>query len=244
MRHRSLDQVDHRPWALPSGPWTWRQSWLDLAFIHYRVDPALLRPRVPAKLQVEVFDGSAWVSVVPFRMSDIAPGRMPSVWPLRNFPELNVRTYVTDGVKPGVWFFSLDADCLPIVLGGRLLYGLPYHASRMSLMGRQGTFVFRSLRNAGRIRFDAEYQGEGDVYVAAPGTLEHWLTERYCLYSRLGDRVRRLEVHHKPWPLCRGRISIAASDVLPAAKIQVFDEPPLCHVSSGVEVISYAPVVF
>ena len=129
--HPSLRHTAHRPWPLPQAPWIWRQAWLDLGFLHFRMRPADLADRIPAGLRLETFDNSAWISVVPFRMADVMRRPLPSFPPFSSFPELNLRTYVTDGRKPGVWFFSLDADCRPVVWGGRHVYQLPYHLARM-----------------------------------------------------------------------------------------------------------------
>lgn len=238
--HSSLSFIDHRPWPLPTDPWRWRQSWLELAFLHFRADAVSLQRQLPHGLQLEQYDGSAWVSVVPFRMHDVAPKNWPSIPPLRSFPELNVRTYVTDGRKPGVWFFSLDADCLPIVLGGRMLYGLPYFKASMSITQMNERLLFRSTRNSGSVRFDAEYEGVGEVFEARIGTLEHWLTERYCLYSSIREQVFRTDVHHKPWPLRHARVAADCSALLTAACISTIEaSPSLCHCSSGVDVVSF-----
>lgn len=239
--HPSLSHLSHRPWPLPAGEWSWRQSWHDLAFLHYRVDPAVLKSRIPAGLELECFDGDAWVSVVPFRMFDVAPGLWPSVPPMRSFPELNVRTYVTDGEKPGVWFFSLDADCWPIVFGGRVIYGLPYHRSRMSIRPAGAGFRYQSIRRTGGVAFEGEYAGTGETFTASPGSLEHWLAERYCLYAEKHGRMMRVHVHHPPWPLQRAEFEIKRNELLEAASIEVRDTAPICHFSPGVSVVSYQP---
>src|SRR5690606_4642989 len=129
--HPPLASLDHRPWPLPTGDWKWRQSWLDLAFLHYRVDATELREKLPRGVHLQEFDGSAWVGLVPFRMAGVRRRLLPDLPPLDSFPELNLRTYVEAGGKPGVWFFSLDADCWPIVWGGRRIYDLPYSPARM-----------------------------------------------------------------------------------------------------------------
>src|SRR5437867_2588447 len=99
----------HRPWPLPREPWVMAQTWHDLLFAHWPVPAVALRPVIPAFLDVDTFEGEAWIGVVPFRMSGVHPRFVPSLPGLSAFPELNVRTYVTDGERPGVWFFSLDA---------------------------------------------------------------------------------------------------------------------------------------
>src|SRR6185312_3234137 len=124
--------------------------------------------------------GSAWIGVVPFLMVDVSIRNLPSILPMRRFPELNVRTYVQRGERAGVWFFSLDADCWPIVLGGRSLYGLPYHQAQMTHVESDGAVEFESTRRDGDARFRSSYQPIGDVFRAWSGSFEHWAVERYC----------------------------------------------------------------
>src|SRR5262245_19320311 len=117
--HPALHVVEHRPWPLPQGEWKWRQSWLDLAFIHYRAEAMSIRAVLPAGIRLQEFDGTAWVGVVPFRMAGVMRRPLPDVPGFSSLHELNLRTYVEVGGKPGVWFFSLDADSSPLVFGGR-----------------------------------------------------------------------------------------------------------------------------
>lgn len=129
--HSSLKSLDHRPWPLPAREWKWRQSWLDLAFIHYRVPADQLRRLLPVGIQLQEFDGTAWVGLVPFRMAGVMRRPWPDIPFISSFSEMNLRTYVEVGGKPGVWFFSLDANSRSIVFGGRNFYGLPYFLARM-----------------------------------------------------------------------------------------------------------------
>src|SRR6478672_7073680 len=104
-----VDATDHRPWPLPETPWTSAQSWVDLGFLHWRAGPDQLRKLLPGSVELETFDGSAWLGVVPFVLTDLRLRGLPPVPRYSTFPELNVRTYVTRGDRPGIWFFSLDA---------------------------------------------------------------------------------------------------------------------------------------
>ena len=106
-----LQDTAHRPWPMPQGPWVMTQSWNDLLFAHWAVPPSLIAAKLPPGLELDLFDGRAWIAVVPFWMSNVTPRGVPPLPGLSTFPELNVRTYVTVGGKrPGVFFFSLDAD--------------------------------------------------------------------------------------------------------------------------------------
>ena len=239
--HPALRSIAHRPWPLPAGAWRWRQSWLDLAFIHYRADPQSIRALLPSGLRLQEFDGSAWIGLVPFRMAGVMRRPFPDIPLFSTFPELNLRTYVECDGKPGVWFFSLDAASWPVVFGGRRIYGLPYFSARMRQRFNAGWHSFSSIRRGGDARFDARYRALGDVFFPEAGTFEHWATERYCLYSFSHRRgIERVEVHHAPWPLQRAEVEIHECSLLAAAGIKPLEGEPVCHFSSGVHVVSYA----
>lgn len=239
--HPALQSLSHRPWPLPAAEWKWRQSWLDLAFLHYRVSATELRKKLPHEVSLQEFDGSAWIGLVPFRMAGVMRRPLPDLPPLDSFPELNLRTYVEVGGKPGVWFFSLDADCWPIVWGGRRIYDLPYFRSEMAHRFEAGWYRFTSQRRDGSARFSARYRPKGERLVVRSNSFEHWATERYCLYTHSPCRgLSRVEVHHAQWPLQTGEVEIAECEVLAAAGIQPLDDTPICHFSAGVHVISYS----
>lgn len=196
-----------RTWALPSGPWVMRMKWSELLFAHWPVEPALVRQYLPKGLEVDTFDGSAWVGVVPFLMSDVAPRGLPAVPGLSRFLELNLRTYVTRNGKRGVWFFSLDAANRIAVRAARATFNLPYMDASMSLeQGKKSAVLqfasHRTHRNEPAADFSGEYGARGEAFRAEAGTLEEWLTGRYCLYSanRRGELFRG-EIEHPPWTL-------------------------------------------
>ncbi len=201
----------------------------------------MIQARLPADLQVQEFDGYAWVAIVPFLMVDMMKGAWPSVYPLHRFPELNVRTYVERKGRPGVWFFSLDADCTPLVLGARFLYGLPYFKARMSHRENGGRIEFRSQRVGASVHFQGSYRPVGPQRVAQQGSFEHWVAERYCLYSCHKGCTISLDVHHRPWPLQDAEVRIDDSNLLDSLDLPLLDGTAVCHYSKGVEVISYSP---
>lgn len=213
--------VAHRPWPMPSGPWIMTQQWWDLLFAHWPIPIDVMRAHVPNQLELDTFEGEAWIAVVPFRMAGVRPRGLPAVPWLSNFPELNVRTYVRavdrhapggPTVKPGVFFFSLEAGNPVAVSIARHLFKLPYFRAYMRLTQRGDTIDYASYRTHDRAplaEFVGRYGPTGPVYAATPGTLEHWLTERYCLYAVDGaGRVYRGEIHHQPWPLQPARAEI------------------------------------
>jgi uncharacterized protein YqjF (DUF2071 family) len=203
------DQTAHRPWPLPKTSWVLSMRWHDLLFAHWPVRVDLIRPLIPDVLEIDTFDGWCWIGVVPFRMSGVRPRYVPI--PLA-FPELNVRTYVKTRGRSGVWFFSLDAASWLSVRAARWL-GLPYYDAQMTVQVQGDVVEYDSVRthkNAPLAEFNARYSPTTEPYQAAPGTLDHWLTERYALYGALKpDRVVYGEIHHLPWPLQRARSRIA-----------------------------------
>jgi uncharacterized protein YqjF (DUF2071 family) len=182
------------------------QTWYDLLFAHWPAPLDALRRIVPAGLELDTFDGQGWVGVVPFGMTRVYPRfTFPVPW-LSRFLELNVRTYVRVGDKPGVYFLSLDAaNPVAVQVVARAWYQLPYYNARMTHRRHHDWrryHSYRTHRGAAPAEFQGQYRPTGGVYFSAPGTLEHWLTERYCLYTvnRKGQ-VYRGEIHHAPWPL-------------------------------------------
>ena len=241
-----LEERAHRPWPLPRGPWVMTQTWNGLLFAHWPIPPETLRPLLPAALTLDTFEGEAWLGVVPFQMTNVRPRLAPPVPGLSAFPELNVRTYVTRDGKPGVWFFSLDAANRVAVTLARALFRLPYYQARMTCRSAEGkTTRYHSVRahhNAPPATFDAVYRPTGPVYYAARGSLEEWLTERYCLYAvGPGGVPLRDEIHHRRWPLQPAEAEIPLNTMAQAAGIALPDTPPLLHYAARQETLIWAP---
>lgn len=233
----------HRPFPLPDRPWLAQQQWLDLLFAHWRVDPAGVAGHVPAPLVLDVADGAGWVGVVPFRLRGLRARSLPGVPTATDFLELNVRTYVTHDGRPGVYFFSLDASSALAVLGARTLFGLPYHEARMRAWSRDGWTEYESEREgAADVAFRGRYRPEGDVFTAAPGTLDHFLTERYCLFTVRGQQVSRVDIHHPPWRLQRARAELRENGMARPLGLALAAVPDRLHYSARQEMVNWAPV--
>lgn len=213
------------------------QTWHDLLFAHWPVDPAVLRPLVPPRLPLDLFQGRCWVGVVPFWMSHIHARFVPPLPGLSRFPELNVRTYVTLEGKPGVYFFSLDAANLPAVWAARTFYRLPYFYARMSAAVQGDWVTYESSRVQETAEFRGRYRPTGPAKLRAPGSLEHWLSERYCLYTVADDGVYRAEIHHEQWPLQDAEADLHTNTVAAAAGIPPLQGTPLLHFSRRLEVL-------
>ena len=173
-----LNETSHRPWPLPDQPWIMHMCWRDLLFLHWPVPPRVLRPLLPPGLELDTFDGDAWLSVVPFRMTDVRPRFSPNVPGVSAFPELNLRTYSTAGGKAGVWFFSLDVPKRLPVWTARTLFHLPYNLADMSFEETDARIAYASRRKKDALGFTGSYQPKGGSVDVAAGSLEEWLTER------------------------------------------------------------------
>ncbi len=241
--HPALRHLDHRPWPIPDRPWTWRQSWYDLLFAHWRVPVDVLRPMIPAGLNLQDFDGSAWLGVIPFRMAGVMRRPFPDLPWVSAFPELNVRTYVERGGKPGVWFFSLDARNGLAVWAARRWFHLPYFLADMTFQRQAEWVVYRSERprTTPPVRFTARYRPAGGGFHARPGSLEAFLVERYCLYAQGPDgRLHRGEVHHEPWTLHPAEAEIDPRELLATHGLDVGTTPPLLHFTPSVDVVTWS----
>ncbi len=237
-----MTATNHRPWPSPQRPWSVRQDWLELAFLHWPVAASALQDRLPPGLTLQTFDGSAWIGVVPFRMASVRFRFTPAFAPLSNFPEVNLRTYVTAEGKAGVYFFSLDTPSLLAVLLGRWLYHLPYRKARQRVAMREGSVYFESATtaqpSAGII---GAVHPVGAERIASPASLEHFLTERYCFYSTdKAGSLLRCDVEHEPWPLQRAKAELTDNSLLTGLPIEDPLAPAYCHLSRGVSVASWS----
>ena len=227
---RSLRETEHRPYPLPKRPWTMGQTWQSLLFAHWRVPHDVLRPHVPERLELEEHDGSSWITLTPFRLAGLRLRGAPPLPLLSSFLELNCRTYVRAGDRPGIWFFSLDASSRAAVSAARRTYRLPYRHARMDFTGDS----FRAETDGGG-SFHARYHGVGMPAPAERATLEYFLVERYCLYACDGEL--RAEIHHAPWPLQSAAAEIEHRGIAPVE----LEGDPICHYAHRLDVVVWSP---
>ena len=233
--------TEHWPWPLPDRPWLMYQRWERLLFAHWPVDVGAVRALVPPPLDIDLYEGGAWLSIAAFALEGLRGRGLPPVPGTSSFPEFNVRTYVRHGDKPGVWFMSLDAGNLLAVGGARVAYALPYYHARMSIE-HEGEWIRYRCERDERARFDGRYRPVGDVFLAQPGSLDEFLVERYALYAaRTSTRVERTDVQHPPWRLRRAEASIAHNTMAAAASITLPERAPLLHYSERQDVVAWAP---
>lgn len=212
-----------------------RQRWHAMTFLHWRYGVEELRPLLPTGLEVDSHEGTAWVSITPFLMKDFRLGPLPPVPGLSTFPETNVRTYVIgpDG-RDGLWFFSLDADSVPTVLGASSLYGVPYRLADMAV--EQGNTVRYRSRRRDRPEVGHDISIEPESPRQSPSELDHWLTGRWRAYSTIGGRLATVPVQHPPWPLWDATVLNLEQSLLTAVGLRGPDHPPLVQYSPGVDV--------
>jgi uncharacterized protein len=222
----TLRVTEHRPWPLPAGPWLLAQTWEQLLFAHWRVPVERLREHLPPGLEVDIHDGEAWLGVTPFRVANLRLRGLPPLPYLSSFLELNCRTYVSHGgERPGIWFFSLDASSRLAVEAARRLYKLPYFEARLEGLPR-----YRCSRSGAERPhvWESTYDPSGPVFNAEPGSLEHFLTERYCLYTTdETGALHRGEIHHPPWPLRQAEARIELNTMPPDGLVPAGE--PLLH---------------
>ncbi len=224
------------------------QRWNDLLFAHWPILAETMRALIPASVDLDTFDGYAWAGVVPFWMDRIrarVPGTMASSTPFaRSFPELNLRTYVRSKVtgRAGVFFFSLDAASPLAVAGARILFHLPYFLANMQRKtASDGSVRYKSLRllTSAPANFQASYRGLGrdpNSQPSQPGSIEHFLTERYCLFTTHGERVLVGNIHHRPWLLEPAEAEIRVNTLPGAHGLTLPDRPPILHFSRSLDV--------
>lgn len=234
MMAEPLSQVEHRPWSLPGGRWAYHQEWLNTVFLHYRVDAGSLAPFLPIDLSPDLFEGSAWVSLVAFDMTNVRPRWAPALPFISNFHEVNLRTYVRYGTMPGVYFLRIDAAKRISAALARMLSVLPYRSSQMSrIHGGDDIHTFYNTSTAGS--WSMRYRIGGTI--TAPTSQDKWLTERYCLYQASKGNLHRYQVHHAPWAL-RAVELVEAPIIAPLNGI-TFDSISASHYSPGVRVLSW-----
>lgn len=234
-----MKDIAHRPWQLPSKHWIMRQTWSNLFFTHWPIAPEMIRPYIPQSLQIDTFNRYAWVGVVLFVMKGVYPRGLNCISLIRPFPEINVRTYVQFDGKPGIYFLSIDVGDWASCTIAKRWFRLPYFSSDVFFDRKDQNFYFQSNRKGianTTIKFNGKYIPLPGVFYPQKGTLDHWLTERYCLYSK--DQKGNLycgEIHHRPWPLQNAESEIPTNSLLSPFNFDLTGVKPISHYSKGVD---------
>jgi uncharacterized protein len=214
--------------------------WHDLLFLHWPIRPDVIRPMIPRRLDLDTFDGWGWIGVVPFRMTGVRLRYLPM--PLA-FPELNVRTYVKTAGRSGVWFFSLDAASWIAVRAARLSFGLPYYDARMSVQLDAEAVHYQSVRvhkGSASVEFSASYRPIAPAYHVTTGSLDHWFTERYCLFTtRKWDQIVYSDIHHAPWPLQPAELDLRVNTMTQPIGLELPNTKPISHFARYQQVVAW-----
>jgi uncharacterized protein len=227
-----LSNTGHRPWNSPTGSWSYYQEWNNAVFLHWEVDLQELRKFVPPGLEIDLFDGKPWVSVVAFDMERLRPRYLPSLPLISDFHEINVRTYVKLNGKTGVTFLSIEAAKAISCKIANVLSGLPYRYSKMSR--NRASITSENAKLGERLTIECEVGSE----LKEKSDLDKWLTERYALFQHHGSSINQFEIHHLEWPI--QKLDIGEIDLdYPRFKNMIRPVPDLVHYSPGVQVVAW-----
>jgi len=228
--------VSHRKWPLPVKRWSYYQEWNKTLFLHWKVPADILQQFLPAGLTLDTFENEAWISVVAFTMEKIRPKNLPAFSPISNFHEINIRTYVNQDNKPGVYFLNIEAQKQLSALISKMLSGLPYEKAKMKRIHQKELQTYSSNQQKKGFEFAANYQVSNNP--VSKTELDLWLTERYCLYLDNGKKNYVYEIHHLPWELQEVQVSDLHTNYQ-LGSIDLNREPDLIHYSPGVKVIAW-----
>ena len=238
--HATIDRLGIR--SKPEGAHVIEQNWENLLFLHWPIDEAVIRPLIPPALDIDTFDGKAWVGITPFRLTGLRFLSLPPIPLLDSFDEVNLRTYVVHNGVPGIWFFSLDASKILPALAARLFFNLPYFDSAIDCTAAGGEFVFNMTRTVGpAAHFKARWRQGQRLRAPDLESLAFFLVERYCFFALAADQVQMTRVYHHPWILEEGLVGHCDSTLLNAAGLQEPSEPPLVYFSKAVNVQIWPP---
>lgn len=227
-----LKRTEHRPWVLPTGNWKYYQEWNNAVFLHWQVDINELKKFVPNDLVIDLFEGKPWVSLVAFTMEKIRPRNLPSFFPISDFDEINIRTYVKYNNKTGVYFLSIEGGTKISCQVAKSLSELPYRHSTI----RRKEDYYCSENSSFKDRLELSYQVGPPL--SEKTKLDKWLTERYALFQDTDTSINEFEIHHIEWPTFN--IKLKSIDVqYPRFDKLLSSTPDLSHYSTGVEVVAW-----
>lgn len=227
-----LNTTNHRPWKLPKSNWKFYQEWNDAIFLHWKVDETELRKFVPKEIEIDLFNGKPWVSLVAFTMEKIRPKHLPPFPPISNFDEINIRTYVKYNGKPGVFFLSIEAGSYLSCKVAKKMSELPYRYSEMKRT--KGKYLSQNTRLNDRLEINYEI-GEK---IENKQDIDKWLTERYALFQNTERSINAFEIHHLEWPIKNIALKIVNVNYKRFGKL-IHNEPDKVGYSEGVEVIAW-----
>ena len=235
-------EVDHIPFPMPEGRWILRQNWKKLTLLHWKVEPAVIRAHLPDDLELDLYQGEAYVGCIPFVMENVRPSGLPAVPGISTFGEFNIRTYVTKNGVPGVFFLTLDAKSRVTCLYANWRYGLTYRYANSKVKGTlESGYEWSSARSGGSFALRGSSQPASEMRQAEPGSLEYFLFERYSLYTVRKGRLHHGYTHHIKWEYCDANVVVEENTLVEGYNLGIEDttQPELTHMSKGVEVVTW-----
>jgi uncharacterized protein YqjF (DUF2071 family) len=227
-----LNTTDHRPWAIPTENWRFYQEWNNAIFLHWQVDLSELEKFVPKELEIDLYEGKPWVSVVAFTMEKIRPKYLPSFGPISTFDEINIRTYIKSKNKTGVYFLSIEGGTSLSCKIAKGMSELPYRFSKI----KRSQNKFKSYNSEFNDQLDLEFS-VGKVVAQKTG-LDKWLTERYALFQDSEKSINEFDIHHLEWPI--NELTLTKIKVnYPRFEKLLKNEPNEMQYSKGVKVIAW-----
>jgi uncharacterized protein YqjF (DUF2071 family) len=240
-RNKSLEEILEQSLH----PWVLFMTWRDLLFASWRVPVESLRPQVPNDLEIDTFDGSAWVSMVPMRVTDMHWRGIPCIPGMDSLRELNLRTYTTRNGKPGVYFLSIECPAAFSDWIAQHFFGVPYYEAQIATYNDGSSYNFaaeRTQNDKPPAAFFASFRPEGEPFSPQPGTLESFLVERYCLYYVMKGVVYRGDIHHEEWKMKHAVADIAVNTVPGAAGLQLASTPDHVLFCNSTDTLIWPPV--
>jgi uncharacterized protein YqjF (DUF2071 family) len=231
-----IQDISHRPWALPDGKWVYYQEWNHSLFLHWKISVEVLKPLIPKGLIVDTFKGESWISLVAFTMDKIRPRGLPAISVFSTFHEINLRTYVTRNNKPGVYFLNIEVQKQLSAWTAKILSGLPYGKANIEREQDDTHQIYSSFNRKKGFKLNAEFITKERIYNKTE--LDKWLTERYCLYFDLHSKLYRYEIHHHQWELHNIELKVLTIDYR-IGNLTLDKKPDLVHFSDGVKVIAW-----
>ena len=238
-------RTDHLPFPMPERAYSLDQEWKFLTFMHWEVDPKKLAKFIPDGLEIDLYDGRAYIGVIPFIMANVRPRVAFSVPGISTFPEINIRTYVKRNGKAGVLFLTLEAQSMVTCAYAPRAYGLPYRYSIARVSASEGSYKWETRRRDGGHRFVGECKWDNQGDYASRGTLEEFLFERYCLYTTHKGKLCVAYTHHEPWKFGTGTVKIESNSLTKEFDLGIEEllTPDMVHVSEGVFVKTWSAEV-
>ncbi len=228
-----LSDISHRPFEIPNGQWQYYQEWNKVLFFHWIIPFDILRKCVPENLNIDTFDGKCYVSLVAFTMEKIRPKFLPAVGLISNFNEINLRTYIDNDNKKGVYFLNIEAAKTLSTFIAKAISGLPYEKSNINRTEK--TYCSENIKKG--FNLEAEFEITNELQHKTE--LDKWLTERYCLYLDIDNELYRYDIHHREWELKNIDIKKLKLNYKIGDLNLTDKQPDLSHYSSGVKVIAW-----